>query len=108
MRLLDGRRELLRERRDLLLDALPGLGLTVAGKPEGAFYVFARLSAEHADAVAFAAELLEVAGVAVTPGTDFGGGDAGRMLRFAYTDEPSRLRSGIERLARFVAALRRH
>jgi aspartate/methionine/tyrosine aminotransferase len=108
MRLLDGRRVLLRERRDLLLDALPGLGLTLAGRPEGAFYVFARLPEEHADAVAFAADLLEVAGVAVTPGTDFGGGDAGRMVRFAYTDEPSRLRSGIERLARFVAVSRRH
>lgn len=104
MRILRGRRELLRARRDLLLEALPRLGFGLARKPEGAFYVFARLPAERADATAFAADLLEVAGVAVTPGSDFGGSGAEQTLRFAYTDEPQRLSIGLARLAEFVAA----
>jgi aspartate/methionine/tyrosine aminotransferase len=104
MNLLEGRRELLRERRDLLLQTLPGLGFMLATKPAGAFYVFAGLPVGQADAAAFAADLLEGAGVAVTPGSDFGGTDAGRMLRFAYTDEPQRLRAGLARLGEFLSS----
>jgi aspartate/methionine/tyrosine aminotransferase len=97
------RRQILRERRDLLLDALPRLGFPLAVEPQGAFYVFTGLPAGHADATVFATDLLDAVGVAVTPGSDFGGAGAAGMLRFAYTDDASRLRSAAARIARFVA-----
>ena len=40
--------------------------------PEGAYYVFPRIVAEHVDSFAFAIDLLEAAKVTVTPGSAFG------------------------------------
>jgi aspartate/methionine/tyrosine aminotransferase len=102
--LLEDRRAKFRQRRDLLLEALPTLGMTMPSTPQGAFYAFAGLPPGHDDAAAFAAALLDAAGVAVTPGADFGGADGARMLRFAYTETLPRLRLGVERLRRFVGA----
>jgi aspartate/methionine/tyrosine aminotransferase len=101
--LLAGRCAILRQRRDLLLDALLTLGLTVPAIPQGAFYAFTGLPPGFEDASAFAAALLEAAGVAVTPGADFGGADAARMLRFAYTEDEPRLREGLRRLQGFLS-----
>ena len=47
-------------------------------------------------------KLLEQAGVAVTPGIDFGCHNAQRYLRFAYTTSQENLKEGIERLRRFM------
>lgn len=63
---LDARRKLICER----LDALPQLFEYV--RPEGAYYVFPKIVAEHENAHAFSIDLLEQAGVCVTPGSAFG------------------------------------
>lgn len=101
--ILEARRERFAERRDYLLPALRGLGLAIAGRPEGAFYLYADSSALGADSFKLADELLEQAGVACTPGRDFGDHRAASHLRFAYTVELSQLREGVRRLAEFVA-----
>jgi len=63
----------LAKRRELVcqrLDAVPHVFDYV--KPEGAYYVFPRILAEHRDSVEFSLRLLDEAKVAVTPGSAFG------------------------------------
>ena len=66
------RRAEFRARRDFLVPALRELGFRMPVVPQGAFYIYADCSALTGDSFAFARELLETAGVAITPGADFG------------------------------------
>jgi aspartate/methionine/tyrosine aminotransferase len=66
--ILDERREAYRERRDFLLPALKELGFEIPVVPQGAFYIYANCSRFTDDSYAFSGELLEQAGVAITPG----------------------------------------
>ena len=100
--ILEARREEFRRRRDFLLPALRALGFSVPVTPEGAFYIYADCSALTDDSFAFSEALLEEAGVAVTPGIDFGCHRAREHLRFAYTTGLDRLEEGVERIARFL------
>jgi len=99
--LLERRREAFRQRRDYLLPALRRLGFQVPCEPEGAFYIYADCSALSDDSLDLSRQLLEQAGVAVTPGIDFGHHRADRHLRFAYTTSLERLREGVARMADF-------
>jgi aspartate/methionine/tyrosine aminotransferase len=71
--------------------------------PQGAFYVYANCSALTPDSYGFALELLEQAGVAITPGVDFGLHRAAEHVRFAYTNSIERLQEGVLRIGRFLA-----
>ena len=102
--LLDQRRDAYRERRDVLVNLLVDSGFEIASPPDGAFYVYARIPPQCHDAADLAEVLLETAGVAVTPGIDFGGKESARMLRFAYTVEPERLREAAARIASVMAS----
>jgi aspartate/methionine/tyrosine aminotransferase len=99
---LEARRQELRRRRDLLTAGLRGLGVRFDCEPEGAFYLYGDCSALADDSFALARDLLEHAGVAVTPGLDFGDNAPERHLRFAYTTSLSRLEEGVERIRRFL------
>ena len=92
-------REAFRERRDFLLPALRELGFDIPATPAGAFYLYADCSRFTDDSYAFAEELLEQAGVAITPGRDFGANKPGQHVRFAYTTSLEKLQKGVERLA---------
>ena len=100
--ILEARREEFRERRDYLLPALRELGFRIPVEPGGAFYLYADCSLFTDDSFGFTSELLERAGVAITPGCDFGEHLAGRHVRFAYTTSLERLREGVRRLADFL------
>jgi aspartate/methionine/tyrosine aminotransferase len=102
--LTDQHRQAFRERRDFLLPALRELGFDLPLTPEGAFYLYAGCKKQTGDSFAFARELLERGGVAVTPGRDFGNNRPKEHLRFAYTTETVRLEEGVERISRFIAA----
>ncbi len=102
--ILEERREAFRRRRDYLLPALRKLGFRVGAEPAGAFYIYADCSAFSDDSFAFCRRLLEEAGVAVTPGCDFGHHQAARHVRFAYTTDMAQLREGVRRLEDFLAA----
>lgn len=102
--LFEQRREAFRQRRDLLLQALPPAGFSLPAVPEGAFYLFTTLPIGAVDALSFAEAVLDGAGVALTPGSDFGAGASAGMLRFAYTEPLSRLQSAVSRLRDFVEA----
>ena len=90
-----------RQRRDFLYAALTGLGFHLPVLPDGAFYLYADASPFTTDTFQLAERLLAEAGVAVTPGIDFGDHQAGRHLRFAYTAPLARLEEGVTRLRRF-------
>ncbi|MDO9601983.1 MAG: pyridoxal phosphate-dependent aminotransferase, partial [Rhodocyclaceae bacterium] len=70
--ILEARREEFRARRDLLLPGLRKLGFRVGSEPQGAFYIYADSSALDRNSQALAGKLIEQAGVAATPGLDFG------------------------------------
>ena len=75
--ILEERRRELAARRDYLVPALESLGFRIPVRPEGAFYVYADSSRLAGDSFAFARRVLEEAGVAITPGKDFGAQRAG-------------------------------
>lgn len=87
------------QRRDYLAQALIGLGFRIPVIPEGAFYLYADCSALTDDSFAFALDMLERSGVAITPGADFGVHRAHQHVRFAYTTSMDSLREGVARIA---------
>ena len=91
------------ENRRLMLEGLPKAGFTEIAPPDGAFYVYADVSAYTSDSRAFAAEILDKAGVAVTPGLDFDPLRGATTLRFSYARATADIREGLARLARFMA-----
>jgi aspartate/methionine/tyrosine aminotransferase len=87
---LDGHVEVYRRNRQLLLDALPRLGLERIAPPDGAFYIYADISRFTDDSLAFCMKLLEDTGIATAPGVDFDPVDGHRFMRFSFalsTDE---------------------
>ncbi len=102
MAILEERRQAFQSRRDFLLPALRKLGFTIPVTPQGAFYLYAGCEAMTDDSQAFAYELLEQAGVAVTPGLDFGFHRPKAHLRFAYTTDLEQLAEGVERIKDYL------
>lgn len=101
---LEARKAELRARRDFLLPALRERGFVIPVTPQGAFYLYADCGRFTSDSQAFASQLLDLAGVAVTPGIDFGRHRAARHVRFAYTQPLPRLTEAMARLDRFLQA----
>ena len=100
---LEQRRAEFQKRRDYLLPALRELGFGVPFTPQGAFYIYADCGRFTDDSFRFSRELLEQAGVAITPGIDFGDNQPKTHVRFAYTTSLERLREGVARIGKFVA-----
>lgn len=98
--ILEARRAEFARRRDYLLPALRELGFGIAVEPEGAFYLYADVSAFTQDAYAFCQHFIETEHVAFTPGLDFGRHLAGQHVRFAYTQSLPRLEEAVVRIAR--------
>ncbi|TJZ93060.1 aminotransferase class I/II-fold pyridoxal phosphate-dependent enzyme [Paracoccus gahaiensis] len=92
------------ENRRLMLEGLPRAGFDRIAPPEGAFYIYADVSHLTEDSVSFAAEILEKAGVAVTPGLDFDPDRGARTLRFSYARATADIAEGLARLTAFMAA----
>ena len=101
--IVEERRQAFQERRDVLVAGLRTIGFGVDARPEGAFYVYADVSAFDTDSAAFARRLLHEAGVAVTPGQDFGTNGADRHVRFSYTTSLDQIHEGLDRMATHLA-----
>lgn len=102
LNLLEARRQEFKRRRDFLAPALADLGFCLPARADGAFYLYADCSALTQDSDRFAHALLESAGVAITPGLDFGANAPERHLRIAYTAGVDRLAEAVERIRRFL------
>ncbi len=92
-----------RANRSLMLEGLPKAGFTNIAPPDGAFYVYADVSDLTDDSRSFAAEILEKAGVAVTPGLDFDPVRGHTTLRFSYARSTPDIEEGLLRLTRFMS-----
>lgn len=89
------------ERRRFLVRRLRELGLGVAVEPTGAFYVLANARHLDQDSHRLAFDILERAGVAVTPGIDFGRNAEG-YLRFSYANSLENIAAAMDRLGEYL------
>ncbi len=103
VQILQQRVEIYRQRRDYLIPELEALGFKVPIIPDGAFYIYADCSALTDDSLDFCQQVLHQAGVAITPGLDFGDNHPQKYIRFAYTTDLDSLKEGVRRLRTFIA-----
>jgi len=96
--IFEQRRDEFAARRDYLLPALRELGFKIDVEPQGAFYLYADISAFGGDAFEFCRYFLENQHVAITPGVDFGRHKASQHVRFAYTRPVARLQEAVARI----------
>ncbi len=102
LELLDKRCRIYKARRDYLVAALVDLGFSVPKVPQGAFYVYAGCENFSRDSYSWVYQLLEHAGVVITPGIDFGYYQAQTHVRFAYTTSLENLKEGVARLRAYL------
>ena len=100
--IFEARRLVFAERRDYLLPALRELGFDISIEPQGAFYLYAGCERFTQDSFSWCQTLLEEAGVAITPGIDFGRYRANTHVRFAYTTSLEQLQEGVVRLGAYL------
>ncbi len=86
------------QRRSYLLQALPELGFDIVIEPQGAFYIYANVERLTSDSRAFCWNMLEKAGVAITPGEDFGVYQASQHVRFSYATGLDDIHEGVSRM----------
>ncbi len=91
-----------RRRRDYVLSRLTEIGLPVQ-EPGGAFYVFPSIREFGLPSADFCRRMISEAGLAATPGSCFGGEG---HIRLSYCCSDEELREGLDRLQRFIDALR--
>jgi aspartate/methionine/tyrosine aminotransferase len=91
------------QNRRLMLDGLAAAGFDRIAPPDGAFYVYADVSAFTEDSRAFCAELLSEAGVAVTPGLDFDKARGRTTVRFSYARATEDIEDGLKRLQKYMS-----
>jgi len=93
--------------RELLLAALPDLGLAKIAPPDGAFYVYADISEFTDDSMQFCMQLLEDTGVATAPGIDFDPVNGHRFMRISFAVSTDQVAEAIKRMKPWFAARNR-
>jgi (5-formylfuran-3-yl)methyl phosphate transaminase len=88
-------------RRRYMLKRLKEIGFGIKSEPAGAYYVLANAKRFGTDSLALSRDILEGAGVACTPGIDFGSGAEG-YLRFSYSNSLENIAEGMHRLETFL------
>ena len=89
--------------REILLSALPAMGIPDFAAPDGAFYVYADIGRLTNDSMAFCRRLLDETGVAITPGVDFDRERGSRAVRLSYCAATEDVEAAMDRLAAFVS-----
>ena len=90
-------RSIYNERRLFMIQRLRELGFGLAKEPAGAFYMLVNAKHFSTKSYDFAFEILEKAGVGVSPGIDFGQNAEG-YLRFSYANSLENIREGLDRI----------
>lgn len=94
-------RKIYQRRRDFVLDELAKMGMQ-AVKPQGAFYIFAKIPAKYGkNDMQFALDLAFEAKVGITPGSAFGPGGEG-YVRMSYASSDENLHEAMERMKNFL------
>jgi aspartate/methionine/tyrosine aminotransferase len=84
--------------RELLLTRLPELGWTRVAPADGAFYLYADISACALHSVTWCARLLDEAGVALTPGVDFDPVEGHRYVRLSFASDTAVVDEAVNRI----------
>ena len=100
---LEANRAVYTDNRRLMLEGLPKAGFDRIAPPDGAFYIYADVSGLTDDSLRLAGEILDGAGVAVTPGIDLDPRRGHQWMRFSYARSTADIAEGLERLAAFMA-----
>jgi len=89
------------ERRKYLIQRLRDMGFALKAEPKGAFYILvnARHLADKSYALAF--DILDRAGVGVSPGVDFGQNAEG-YLRISYANSLENIKEGMDRIESYL------
>jgi aspartate/methionine/tyrosine aminotransferase len=90
--------------RQLLLDALPAMGLTSIAPPDGAFYLYADIGHLTDDSLDFCQMLLRDTGVATAPGLDFDPVEGCHFIRFSFAVSAPEIEEAIRRLTTWFAS----
>ncbi|WGM31575.1 aminotransferase class I/II-fold pyridoxal phosphate-dependent enzyme [Brevundimonas sp. NIBR11] len=90
--------------RDLMLAALPALGLKSIAPPDGAFYIWADIGHLTDDSVAFCEQLLRDTGVATAPGVDFDPVDGPHFMRFSFAVSTAEVEEALRRITPWFEA----
>lgn len=90
--------------RELMLAALPALGLAKIAPPDGAFYIWADVGHLTNDSMDFCTRLLRETGVATAPGVDFDPVDGHHFMRFSFAVSTPLVEAAIARMIPWFAA----
>ena len=88
--------------RELLLDGLRGIGLDRLAPTDGAFYVYADVSDQTTDSLAFCSKLLADTGVAIAPGIDFDTVRGGSYVRLSFAGPTSDIEEALRRIGSWL------
>ncbi|MBO3101072.1 pyridoxal phosphate-dependent aminotransferase [Cellulomonas fengjieae] len=88
-----------------LLERLPELGWERVAPADGAFYLYGDISASGLDSVTWCARLLDEAGVALTPGTDFDPVEGHRWVRLSFASSVDVVRAAVDRIVAWQRTL---
>ena len=91
-----------RKNRELMITGLPKAGFSKFAPPDGAFYVYVDVSEYTDDSLGFSKQILEEAGVALTPGLDFDPARGARTVRLSYARSTADIQRGLLRLEKFM------
>lgn len=103
---LDGHVERYARNRQLLLDGLAAAGFDELAPADGAFYVWADVSALTDDSAVLCRTWLDELDVAVTPGVDFDPEEGHRFVRFSFAGATDDIVDAVDRLTRWMGDLR--
>lgn len=104
---LNGNLQTYARNRELLLAALPGMGLGRIAPPDGAFYIYADISEFTDDSLEFCQQLLRDTGVATAPGIDFDPVLGNRFMRISFAVSTPEVEEAIQRIGPWFASRNR-
>jgi aspartate/methionine/tyrosine aminotransferase len=101
---LESHVQVYRRNRDLLLTALPCMGLSKIAPPDGAFYIYADVAHLTNDSLSFCKQLLKESGVATAPGIDFDPVEGRHHIRISFAVSTKETEEAIRRLHAYLSA----
>lgn len=96
--------EQFKKRRDIFVDGLNRLPGFSCEKPKGAFYLFPNITGTGVKSKVLMEHILNDAGVACLPGTDFGEMGEG-YLRFSYANSVENIEKALEKIEKSLKTL---
>jgi len=91
-----------RRNRDLLLDALPAIGLSRFAPADGAFYIYADVSDYTTDSLSWVRTVLADTGVALAPGMDFDTATGGSFARLSFAGATEEIEQAVTVLGEYL------